>query len=107
MRNDYIDVISSSACHLLPLQEIEDAFDRATSEAQSAFGNGALFLEKFIERPRHIEVQILGEFMGLFIAVNYIYSHCLISHLSGCQLDTQFVFRHQYLLSFLCLGMAN
>ena len=43
-------------CH----QEIPEAFERATSESQAAFGNGALFLEKFIERPRHIEVQILG-----------------------------------------------
>ena len=42
------------------LQEVEENFHRATSEALSAFGNGALFLEKFIERPRHIEVQILG-----------------------------------------------
>ena len=45
------------------LQEIPDAYERATSEARAAFGNGALFLEKFIERPRHIEVQILGQFL--------------------------------------------
>ena len=42
-------------------QEIEENFMRATSESLAAFGNGALFLEKFIERPRHIEVQILGK----------------------------------------------
>ena len=46
------------------LQEVEDAFERARSEALAAFGNGALFLEKFIERPRHIEVQILGDQYG-------------------------------------------
>lgn len=34
------------------------------SEAQSAFGNGAMFIERFIERPRHIEVQILGDSVG-------------------------------------------
>jgi len=45
-------------------QELEDAFERARSEAQAAFGNGALFLEKFIERPRHIEVQIIGDRYG-------------------------------------------
>ena len=39
---------------------MDENFRRATSEAEAAFGNGALFLEKFIERPRHIEVQILG-----------------------------------------------
>ena len=43
-----------------PLQDIKENFYRAQSEAQAAFGNGSLFLEKFIERPRHIEVQILG-----------------------------------------------
>ena len=43
------------------IQEIEENFLRATSESLAAFGNGSLFLEKFIERPRHIEVQIIGE----------------------------------------------
>ena len=41
-------------------QELEENFNRATSEAKAAFGNGSLFIERFIERPRHIEVQILG-----------------------------------------------
>jgi len=36
-------------------------FNRAYSEAKAAFGDGSLFIEKFIERPRHIEVQILGK----------------------------------------------
>jgi pyruvate carboxylase len=49
---------------------VEEAFDRATSESQAAFGNGSLFLEKFIERPRHIEVQILGESVVLAIFKN-------------------------------------
>lgn len=43
------------------LQELEENYTRAYSEALAAFGNGALFVEKFIEKPRHIEVQILGE----------------------------------------------
>uniref|UniRef100_A0A8C9FVX7 Pyruvate carboxylase n=1 Tax=Pavo cristatus TaxID=9049 RepID=A0A8C9FVX7_PAVCR len=41
-------------------QELEESFSRASSEALAAFGDGALFVEKLIERPRHIEVQILG-----------------------------------------------
>lgn len=45
-------------------QELEENFSRATSEALAAFGNGDLFVEKFIERPRHIEVQILGTAPG-------------------------------------------
>ncbi|HJP50967.1 MAG TPA: carboxyl transferase domain-containing protein [Pseudomonadales bacterium] len=39
-------------------------FDRCTSEAESAFGNGALFIEKLVARPRHIEVQILADSHG-------------------------------------------
>lgn len=46
------------------LDEVEESFSRAYSEALAAFGNGALFLEKFIERPRHIEVQLLGDSAG-------------------------------------------
>lgn len=47
----------SSVC-----QELEENYQRAYSEALTAFGNGALFVEKFIEKPRHIEVQILGKY---------------------------------------------
>lgn len=43
------------------MEEVEENFERASSEAASAFGNGAMFIEKFIERPRHIEVQLLGK----------------------------------------------
>ncbi len=46
------------------LQELEENYQRAYSEALAAFGNGALFVEKFIEKPRHIEVQILGEYIN-------------------------------------------
>ncbi|XP_078589578.1 pyruvate carboxylase, mitochondrial-like isoform X2 [Branchiostoma floridae x Branchiostoma japonicum] len=45
-------------------EELNENFQRATSEALAAFGNGSLFIEKFIEKPRHIEVQILGDKAG-------------------------------------------
>ncbi len=44
--------------------EIEEQLNRAISEAQSAFGNGAVFIEKYITSPRHIEIQILGDQHG-------------------------------------------
>ncbi|KAG5260864.1 hypothetical protein AALO_G00297420 [Alosa alosa] len=49
---------------MLGLQELEENYNRAFSEALAAFGNGSLFVEKFIEKPRHIEVQILGDKYG-------------------------------------------
>ncbi|CAG2167248.1 unnamed protein product [Oppiella nova] len=45
-------------------KELVENFERASSEALSAFGNGAMFIERFIEHPRHIEVQILGDNYG-------------------------------------------
>ena len=39
----------------------ESAFDQASAEAKAAFGDGGLYLEKFIARARHIEVQVLGD----------------------------------------------
>jgi acetyl-CoA carboxylase biotin carboxylase subunit len=38
-----------------------DAFTRASQEANAAFGDGRVFVERYIERPRHIEVQVLGD----------------------------------------------
>jgi propionyl-CoA carboxylase alpha chain len=47
--------------------QLAEEFPRAASEAQSAFGDGRVFIEKFIETPRHIEVQILGDKHGNLI----------------------------------------
>ena len=43
---------------------IEGAFEQARSEAGAAFGSDAIYLEKFIERSRHIEFQVLGDTYG-------------------------------------------
>jgi acetyl-CoA carboxylase biotin carboxylase subunit len=44
--------------------ELADAVATARSEAQSAFGDGAVYFERLLERPRHIEVQLLGDTHG-------------------------------------------
>jgi acetyl-CoA carboxylase, biotin carboxylase subunit len=44
--------------------ELESAFTQASSEATKAFGDGAMYLERFIERPRHVEIQILADSHG-------------------------------------------
>ncbi|HYL33695.1 MAG TPA: acetyl/propionyl/methylcrotonyl-CoA carboxylase subunit alpha [Stellaceae bacterium] len=44
--------------------ELIEAFQRASGEAKTAFGDARLFLEKYIEEPRHIEIQVLGDRRG-------------------------------------------
>ncbi|NGZ89005.1 acetyl-CoA carboxylase biotin carboxylase subunit [Psychroflexus maritimus] len=41
--------------------ELENQMKRAISEAESAFGNGAVFIEKYVGSPRHIEIQVLAD----------------------------------------------
>jgi pyruvate carboxylase len=44
--------------------ELQTALDRARSEAKSAFGNTAVYIEKYLQRPKHIEVQIIADRYG-------------------------------------------
>lgn len=48
-------------------EEFEEAMQRAVSEAESAFGDGAVFIEKYITSPKHIEFQVLGDIHGNII----------------------------------------
>ncbi len=49
--------------------EIESALQGAQSEARKAFGEGAVYLEKYLERPRHIEIQVLADPHGRVVAL--------------------------------------
>src|SRR5271165_1285917 len=50
-------------------EELPNLFHAAQSEAAAAFGNGDLYMEKFIERPRHIEFQVLADEHGNVISL--------------------------------------
>ncbi|QIZ67203.1 pyruvate carboxylase [Geobacillus subterraneus] len=47
--------------------EVKEAFERAKSEAKAAFGSDDVYVEKLIEKPKHIEVQILGDHEGQIV----------------------------------------
>lgn len=64
--------------------EFEEQMDRAQQEASASFGNDTMYLEKFIEEPRHIEIQIIGD------------QHGNVVHLS--ERDCSIQRRHQKLL---------
>lgn len=64
--------------------DFKKQFDAATSEAGAAFGNPDVYIEKFIEEPRHVEIQILGD------------QHGYITHLG--ERDCSMQRRHQKIL---------
>nr|HPQ99695.1 biotin carboxylase N-terminal domain-containing protein [Saprospiraceae bacterium] len=45
-------------------EDFDSQFERAVSEARAAFGDGSVFIEKFVQNPKHIEVQILADIHG-------------------------------------------
>jgi acetyl-CoA carboxylase, biotin carboxylase subunit len=65
-------------------EDIEAAWDSARQEAAAAFGNDGMYMEKYIEEPRHIEIQIIGDQFGR------------VSHLS--ERDCSIQRRHQKLV---------
>ncbi|MFD5278602.1 acetyl/propionyl/methylcrotonyl-CoA carboxylase subunit alpha [Pseudarthrobacter sp. NPDC058362] len=51
------------------LDDIEDAFDSAVREATVAFGRGECFVERFLDKPRHVEAQVLADTHGNVVVV--------------------------------------
>ncbi len=51
-------------------EECRDGFERAANEARSSFGDDRLLVEKYIEQPRHIEIQIIADAQGNVIHLN-------------------------------------
>ncbi|MBP0616043.1 acetyl-CoA carboxylase biotin carboxylase subunit [Jiella mangrovi] len=51
-------------------EEARDGFDRSRSEAKSSFGDDRIFIEKFVEQPRHIEIQVLADSFGNCVYLN-------------------------------------
>ncbi|NBC24342.1 MAG: acetyl-CoA carboxylase biotin carboxylase subunit [Bacteroidetes bacterium] len=51
-------------------KDVKSQMERAISEAKNSFGDGAVFIEKFIDSPRHIEIQILADEHGRIIHLN-------------------------------------
>ncbi len=51
------------------LDEVEEAFDSAVREAVAAFGRGECFVERYLDRPRHVEAQVLADAHGNVVVV--------------------------------------
>ena len=50
--------------------ELADAISSARREGEASFGDGTLLVEKYVERPRHVEIQILGDAHGTLLHLN-------------------------------------
>src|SRR4029079_12391442 len=51
-------------------EDLQDALATARSEARAAFGDDSLYLEKYLEKPRHIEIQVMGDGKGAVVHLN-------------------------------------
>ena len=51
----------------------KEQMNRAISEAESAFGDGSVFIEKFVTSPRHIEIQVLKLYYSINLMINKLY----------------------------------
>src|SRR6185369_6524434 len=49
--------------------ELQAAFDTARSEAERAFGSADVYIEKYLEHPRHIEMQVFGDTHGRIVSL--------------------------------------
>ena len=49
--------------------DLQTQFETARNEAERAFGNAAVYLEKYLERPRHIEIQVFGDTQGRIVSL--------------------------------------
>ncbi len=55
---------------IVPNEEtLQGAYDAARSEAERAFGSGDVYIEKYLERPRHIEIQVFGDTQGRIVSL--------------------------------------
>ncbi|MFZ5441254.1 MAG: acetyl-CoA carboxylase biotin carboxylase subunit [Myxococcota bacterium] len=52
------------------IEDLESAWRTAKSEAMSAFGNDAVYMEKFLDQPHHVEIQVFGDMHGNVIHLN-------------------------------------
>jgi acetyl-CoA carboxylase biotin carboxylase subunit len=50
-------------------EDLASAFRAATSEARASFGDGSVYLERYVERPRHVEIQVLGDRHGKVVSL--------------------------------------
>ncbi|MCX6141456.1 MAG: acetyl-CoA carboxylase biotin carboxylase subunit [Candidatus Kapabacteria bacterium] len=50
--------------------ELDKAYAAARGEAEASFGNGDIYIEKFVEEPRHVEIQIFGDTHGNIVHLN-------------------------------------
>ena len=57
-------MVAARVCIVHEAAEFESQMKRAISEATNSFGNGAVFVEKYIQDPRHIEIQVLADEHG-------------------------------------------
>lgn len=63
------EAVAGASARVYREEDLQEAFESAQAEAVACFGNGEMYLEKLILRPRHIEVQVLADRHGHVISL--------------------------------------
>ena len=72
--------------------DLENGYRMTQQEAQTAFGNGGLYLEKFIENFRHIEIQVIGDQFGNVIHL----ANVTVQFKDVCKISRRVTFANTY-----------
>ena len=81
--------------------ELEDAFHRAKSEAEKSFGNSEVYIERYIDSPKHIEVQVIGDEHGNI--VHLFERDCSVQRRHQKKLHHQLDYHQHYVNVFVML----
>ena len=87
-------------------EECRDGFERASNEARSSFGDERVFAEKFIEEPRHIEIQVLADNHGNTIYLGERECYIQRRHQKVIEVETSSFVEEEYLRAMGELGVA-
>jgi acetyl/propionyl-CoA carboxylase alpha subunit len=58
------------------MKEIPELFASAVREAIAGFGRGECFVERYLEKPRHVETQVLADSFGNAVVIQPVIAHC-------------------------------
>ena len=58
------------------LEEVKELYESAVREAKAAFGRGECFVEQYLDKPRHVEAQVIADQHGNIVVLVHVIARC-------------------------------